>query len=226
MMDNDIDLRDFDNVTRLFPLPGLVMFPHVILPLHIFEPRYCQMTEDALGGDRLITMIQIRPMPKGGAWTEPVEIETVGCLGRIIQHEGLPDGRFKILLLGRKRVRIRREIKSGKLYRTAEVEILDDRASLVPEEVAREELVGLFRKVLERQHRLDTDVAELLEKPVPLGILSDIMSHALSLPPALKQRLLDEPSVDARIDTLLTILRKVTAAEQPGRVFPPPFSPN
>jgi Lon protease-like protein len=225
-MDNDLDLRDFDGVTRLFPLPGLVMFPHVILPLHIFEPRYRQMTEDALAGDGLITMIQIRPMPKGKAWAEPVEIERVGCLGRIIQHEGLPDGRFNILLLGRKRVRVRRELESGKLYRTAEVEILDDQAPLVPEEAAREELVGLFRKVLERQDRLDTDLAELLEKAVPLGILSDIVSHTLTLAPALKQRLLEEVSVDARIDTLLSVLRKIAAAEQPGRAFPPPFSPN
>jgi Lon protease-like protein len=225
-MDNDIDLRDFDRVARLFPLPGLVMFPHVILPLHIFEPRYRQMTEDALAGDRLITMIQISPMPKGKVWTEPVDIERVGCLGRIIQHERLPHGRFNILLLGRKRVLIRRELESGKLYRTAEVEVLDDQAPLVPEAAARDELVGLFRKVLERQHRLNTDLAELLERAVPLGVLCDIMSHALTLPPALKQRLLAETSVDSRIDSLLTILRKIAAVEDPVRTFPPPFSPN
>ena len=65
MMDNDLDLRDFANVTRLFPLPNLVMFPHVVLPLHIFEPRYRQMTEDALAGDRLITMVQITPPARG-----------------------------------------------------------------------------------------------------------------------------------------------------------------
>ncbi|HEU5119195.1 MAG TPA: LON peptidase substrate-binding domain-containing protein, partial [Isosphaeraceae bacterium] len=47
-MQDDLDLRDFDGVTRLFPLAGVVMFPHVVLPLHIFEPRYRQMTRDAL----------------------------------------------------------------------------------------------------------------------------------------------------------------------------------
>jgi uncharacterized protein len=226
MMDNDIDLRDFDHVTRLFPLPSLVMFPHVVLPLHIFEPRYRQMTEDALTGDRLITMIQISPLPKGKLWTEPATIEEVGCLGRIIQHERLLDGRFNILLLGRKRVRIRREIHTDKLYRTAEVEILEDLAPLMPEEPAREELVGLFRKIFEKHHELDTDLADLLEKAVPLGVLSDIISHALSLPPALKQRLLAETSVDTRIETLRAILRKITSAEEADRTFPPPFSPN
>src|SRR6516164_9969292 len=99
MMDNDIDLRDFDRVARLFPLPGLAMFPHVILPLHIFEPRYRQMTEDALAGDRLVTMVQIRPSVKGSRWVEPVPIMEVGCLGKIVQHERLADGRFNFLLL-------------------------------------------------------------------------------------------------------------------------------
>lgn len=74
MMDNDFELRDFANVTRLFPLPNLVMFPHVVLPLHIFEPRYRQMTEDALAGDRLITMVQITPPARGEHWTEPVPL--------------------------------------------------------------------------------------------------------------------------------------------------------
>src|SRR4051794_27194419 len=159
IMDNDIDLRDFDNMARLFPLPGLVMFPHVVLPLHIFEPRYRQMTEDALAGDRLITMIQISPLPSGKSWIEPVKIEEVGCLGRIIQHERLPDGRFNILLLGRKRVRISRELTSDKLYRTAEVELLEDSVPLTPEEPARDELVELFRKIFERHHKLDPDLA-------------------------------------------------------------------
>ena len=74
MMDNDLELRDFANVTRLFPLPNLVMFPHVVLPLHMFEPRYRQMTEDALAGDRLITMVQITPPTRGEHWTEPVPL--------------------------------------------------------------------------------------------------------------------------------------------------------
>ncbi len=53
------DPSTFSGKARLFPLPNLVMFPHVVLPLHIFEPRYRQMTEHSLASDRLITMIQI-----------------------------------------------------------------------------------------------------------------------------------------------------------------------
>jgi Lon protease-like protein len=226
MMDNDFDLRDFSNVTRLFPLPSLVMFPHVVLPLHIFEPRYRQMMADALADDHLITMIQISPHPQGQQWSEPVPLEDVGCLGRIIQHESLPDGCFNMLLLGLKRVRVHREVATGKLYRTAQVEILHDHAPSHPEEPDRAELVGLFRQLFEHRQGLDPDLAQLLEKAVPLGILTDIVSHALSLPPVLKQFLLSETSVDRRVQTIRSILRKVLAAEGDEHVFPPPFSLN
>jgi Lon protease-like protein len=225
MNDPDLDLQDFPHVTRLFPLPDLVMLPHVILPLHIFEPRYRQMTEDALAGDRLITMIQIGT-PQGRPWIEPVPLEEVGCLGKIIQHERLPDGRFNMLLLGWKRVRLSREIATGKLYRGAEIEVLEDEDSSQPEGPARAELTGLFRQLFEQRQGVDPDLAELLGKAVPLGVLTDIIAHALPLPPALKQCLLAETSVDRRVETIQSVLKKAVAAEGQRRVFPPPFSPN
>jgi Lon protease-like protein len=225
-MDHDFDLRDFREITRLFPLPDLVTFPHVVLPLHIFEPRYRQMTEDALAGDRLITMIQISALSQGKTWTEPPPLEEVGCLGKIIQHERLADGRFNFLLLGRKRVRLRREIATGKLYRSAEVEILEDVPSTQPEESARTELIGLFRQVFERHQKLDHDFAAFLEKEVSLGVLTDVISHALALSAGLKQRLLAETSVDQRVKKLRLLLLKVATADEHPRMFPPPFSSN
>lgn len=226
MMDSDFDLQGFSNTARIFPLPNLVMFPHVVLPLHIFEPRYRQMTEDALAGDRLITMIQISPPPRGKRWDEPVPLEVVGCLGRIIRHERLPDGRFNFLLLGLKRVRVNKEINTGKLYRMVEVEILEDVPATQPEEQARGELIGLFRQLMESHQELDPDLDELLRKEVPLGVLSDIIAHTLSLPPALKQQLLEETSVDRRVSTICTALQEVTATRGLARPFPPPFSIN
>src|SRR4051812_3622813 len=103
-MDFDPEAADFPNQCRLFPLPDLVLFPHALLPLHIFEPRYRQMTADALAEDGLVTMVQIRPPPEGcPPWAEPVPIMDVGCLGKIVEHERLDDGRFNIVLLGWKR---------------------------------------------------------------------------------------------------------------------------
>jgi uncharacterized protein len=225
-MTGDDDLRDFANVCRLFPLPKVVLFPHSVLPLHIFEPRYRQMTEDALAGDKLVAVVQCRePIP-----TEPgVEpaLERIAGLGRIIEHERLPDGRFNILLLGRKRVRLGREIPGGTLYRLAEAEILEDENSERPEEPRLSELSTLFRRVFERHGSLDPDLRRLLDEGLPLGTLTDLIAHALRLPPAFKQDLLAETRVDRRADILLEILPQVIAHFSPElRSFPPQFSDN
>jgi Lon protease-like protein len=226
MMEHEYELRDFSGVARLFPLPNLVMFPHVVLPLHIFEPRYRQMTEHSLAGDRLITLVQMTPAPAGKLWTEPVPVEEVGCLGRIIQHERLPDGRFNFLLLGLRRVRLLHEIASDNLYRSAEVEILEDIPASPPEQARREELVSLFRRYYAQFHEPDPDLAELLGRDVPLNVLSDIMVHTLTLTPQLKQCLLAETSVDRRVLKLTTILHKLIGGAADSRPFPPPFSVN
>ena len=167
----------FRQYNKALSLANLVMFPHVVLPLHIFEPRYRQMTEDALAGDGLISIIQITPSPKGEHWKEPVPLESVGCLGKIIQHERLADGRFNILLLGRKRVRLRERDHPQK----NSIGSPRSRSSRInpptqPEGPARGELTSLFRELFESQQRLDADLDELLNKPVPLGLLADIIS--------------------------------------------------
>lgn len=230
-MDDDLDLKDFGQTTRLFPLPRVVLFPHAVLPLHIFEPRYRQMTEDAIATDKLVTIVQLRP-PEGGVLNTlgSPPIEQVGCIGRIIQHERLPDGRFNFLLLGRKRVLLRREIPTIKLYRTAEIEILDDLHDEEGESERRSELIGLFRDALERQKRLDPDLASILETSLSLGVLTDLVAHALGLPADSRQFLLAEPRVVHRADALLNILRQLLGGgpdpTRKPRPYPPPFSLN
>ncbi|WP_435016731.1 LON peptidase substrate-binding domain-containing protein [Tundrisphaera sp. TA3] len=226
-MDDDYDLKNFDNVCRLFPLPGVVLFPHAVLPLHIFEPRYRQMTEDALASDGLITIVQLRP-PEEWASPDRPALEEYGCLGRIVKHERLPDGRFRFLLLGRKRVRLGREIPSEKLYRSAEVEIVED---VEPEEAdlsRRIELIGLFRRML--GDRIDPDLNKLFDANLSLGILTDIIAQAIGLSPTIKQSLLEEPLVAARAAELVGHLeewrqRQGDPGDRPAP-FPPPFSRN
>jgi Lon protease-like protein len=233
-MDDDLDLHHFSNVCRLFPLPGVVLFPHSVLPLHIFEPRYRQMTEDALADDKLITIVQLKSptSPIKGGLGSP-QVEEVACLGRIIQHERLADGRFNFLLLGRKRVRLKREISAeSKAYRIAEVEVLDDLYNDQDEllESSRSELTTLFRRAFEKHQPVDSDLNALLEKKLPLGVLTDIVAHALGLPAEVKQLLLAEPRVDCRAHSLLEILRQILARNPEGasasKPFPPPFSMN
>src|SRR5215831_16552702 len=98
-------LDAFDGVTRLFPLPNLVFFPHVVQGLHIFEPRYRQLMADALSTNQLITIVLLKPGWEPDYDGSPA-IEPVACLGRITWHEQLPDGRYNLRLRGMARVQI------------------------------------------------------------------------------------------------------------------------
>src|SRR6516165_3803446 len=103
----------------IFPLPSVVLFPNVFLPLHIFEPRYRQMVDEALHGDRIIGMVLLRP-----GWERDYDgrppVYPVGCAGVITHAERLADGRFDIVLRGMEKFRITGE-ETGRLYRVAEV---------------------------------------------------------------------------------------------------------
>jgi len=225
-MDSHPDIDDFSHDCRLFPLPDPVLFPHALVPFHIFEPRYRQLTADALAGDRLVTIVQIRPAPQGTPWSEPVPIMDVGCLGKIVQHERLADGRYHIVLLGLKRVRLKREKWSAKLYRIAEAEILEDQDSDQPLEPGRSELIGLFRAVVGQRAVLDENLSTLLDSALPLGVLSDIIAHVLGLPSSVKQALLSEPHVGRRVESLRMILHQNAGQQESKGAFPPPFSVN
>src|SRR5207249_6979709 len=104
----------------LFPLPNVVLFPNVFLPLRIFEPRYRDMVADALDGDRLIGMVLLKP-----GWQQNYEgrppVYPIGCSGLMTHAERLPDGRYNIVLRGIERFRIVREDHT-RAYRSAIVE--------------------------------------------------------------------------------------------------------
>jgi Lon protease-like protein len=104
----------------IFPLPGVVLFPGTLLPLHIFEPRYQVMVSQALAGDRMIGMSMLDGT---GTPADPPAVLPLGGAGRIVEQERLDDGRFNIILEGVYRYRILREEPSAP-YRTATVEVI------------------------------------------------------------------------------------------------------
>lgn len=219
------DLSDFTGVCRLFPLPGVVLLPHAVLPLHVFEPRYRQLTEHALAGDRLVTIVQALPTAD---WKDPAEppIEEVACVGRILDCERLPDGRFRFLLLGCRRVRLVRELRDAPtLYRQAEGILLDEKDDVHPLDPRREELIRLFRGVAQAGGGLDADLAALLATDVGLGPLTDIVAHSLGLSPEAQQRFLVDCNAPRRAESLIRLLRVALPASAHDD-FPPPFSPN
>jgi Lon protease-like protein len=217
-------LRDFSGTARLFPLPNLVLFPKVIQGLHIFEARYRQMTADALAGDQLIAVVMLKADADEAA--ERPAIERVACLGEIIWHEKLADGRYNLRLRGVSRARIIKEVPTGKLYRSARVELLPD---VTPSDLA--ELSQLRRNLAEavlprfvEDSPAQQQLRELFDGDAPLGQVCDILSYALPLPVELKQSLLAEPHADRRAAAIAEALR--ISAARADRPFPPPFSAN
>src|SRR5262249_30206454 len=113
MSDDLASLEGFGGEARLFPLPNLVLFPAVVQPLHIFEPRYRTLMADALAGDRLMALALLRP-----GWEEDYHqsppVHSVVCLGKIFKEQLLPDGRYNLLLYGLARARILDELQTDK----------------------------------------------------------------------------------------------------------------
>src|SRR5262245_1419373 len=105
---------DLPQTIAVFPLTGAIMLPRGVLALNIFEPRYLNMVDDALGGDRLIGMIQ----PATGDEDEPApDLAEIGTVGRITAFQEMPDGRYLITLTGICRFELEREFDARTPYR-------------------------------------------------------------------------------------------------------------
>ena len=124
----------FSGLARVFPLPNLVMFPHVMQALHIFEPRYKAMLEEAIEDDRLIALGVLAP-----GWEQHYDgrptLRSTACLCRVATHQRTPEGTYNVLLLGVRRLRLVRELPPKKVFRVVEAELMDDH---LPDDVPAE----------------------------------------------------------------------------------------
>jgi Lon protease-like protein len=231
MNEDQTALEEFSGIARLFPLPGLVLFPHTVQPLHIFEPRYRQMTADALAGDKLIAIVLLR-----AGWEEQYDerpaTHPIGCLGRIVADQLLPDGRYNLMLRGLARIRIVDELPATRLFRQARVDVLADH---IPDDV--DELmalrVGLADLILPRiaTGQIHEQLQALFQGELPLGQLCDVLAFALPLSPEVKQELLEITDVPDRARHLMEAFRAVVGgpampAAEGNKRFPPDFSAN
>jgi uncharacterized protein len=200
----------------IFPLPNVVLFPNVFLPLHIFEPRYRQMVGDALAGDRLIGMVLLQPGYEATYERTPPVYE-VGCVGLVTHVERLADGRFNIVLRGIERFRIIGEENpsSNVLYR---------RALIAP---LAESVGGNGAAVLKSERRrLESLLTPLfsgslaghgLPPAMPDEDLVNALSQYLELEPVEKQALLERDGPLARCRSLMELLEMKKMMEQkPG----------
>lgn len=216
---------------RLFPLPNLVLFPHVMQPLHIFEPRYRDLLEDALADDRLIAMAALAPGWQSDYDGRPALYPTA-CLGRILACCQLDDGTYNVLLLGLCRVRLLRELATSRQFRVAEAELRGDECSagsLTRQGVLRRKIREAILRILPTLPEVEEQLDQLLGSDVPLGVLTDVVAFMLDINLGQKQSLLAEVDVLRRAKLLLRYLSKAAAAMAAARAasrFPPEFSLN
>lgn len=182
----------------IFPLPNVVLFPDVRLPLHIFEPRYREMTRDALAAERVIGMVLIEP--GGDPAEQRAPVFGTGCLGRIVEHQELDDGRFLIVLQGERRFRIESEEDGDRAYRVASARLLDDPAYDALDDAVRlalaQERTQLEQRMLELVNEREPDAARVLSERMraldPIELLH-ALAFGIDRPPLEKQSLLEAP---------------------------------
>jgi ATP-dependent Lon protease len=221
----------FSGTARLFPLPNLVLFPHVLQPLHIFEPRYRDMLEAAMADDRLIAMGLLMPGWEADYDGRP-PVLPMACLGRVASCQQLADGRYNVLLAGLKRAAISKELPPSKSFREARVRLKEDRYPMqgaAARPALQRHLLEVFAQKLPRSAEMREQFDHLLATQISLGTLTDILAYSIDLTVGAKQRLLCELDVDRRAAMLVEHLehsdRQPAAAPSPA-VFPPGFSAN
>lgn len=209
----------------LFPLPNVVLFPRAVLPLHIFEERYKAMTAHALEGDRQIAMALLRPGWEKNYYSKPV-IDPVVCVGRILTHERLEDGKYNFLLQGTTRARVVREF-AGKPYRFAELEPLAETPAMeidLAEE--RRRLTELFDDSSLLATGIGRQFRQLLASPLPTADLADLIAFSFLDNIPLKQALLSETDVRLRVSRAVSAFEAQRAAAHSATPFAFSEDPN
>lgn len=194
---------DLPAVIPLFPLPNVVHFPRVPLPLHVFEERYRAMVRDALDGDRLIGMVLLQAGWEA-AYHEAPPVFEVGTAGEIVRADPLDDGRWNIVLRGVREFAIRTETMAAGGYRTAQVEWRTGRSRPVPPEAPARiwSLVREYLALLERPMVLAAEPDDDLDAE----LLVNVLAQQIDLPVVDRQALLEAPDVAERATRLATAL--------------------
>jgi ATP-dependent Lon protease len=232
-----LDLTHFKGIVRLFPLPDLVMYPHVMQPLNVFEPRYRDLLNAALDSDGLIAMSMLVP-----GWESDYEgrpaVFPFACLGKVVTHQRQENGHYNILLLGTRRIRILEELPPRRTFREAKVDVLDDFVMSENDpfrDDLQAELSQRFQDTLPSGQTATPAVSQLLSGEIPLSVLTDLVSFALPIDLKTKCKLLAESDVDRRATMLLKAInaqgepkpkRKATQLRTKRFGKLPPFSPN
>jgi ATP-dependent Lon protease len=209
--DRDATLAAALHRLPLFPLPNVVLFPHALLPLHIFEERYRAMTRDILAGTRLFAVSLITP--EASEQDERPPVRPIAGVGEVIMAHELPDGRFNLVVRGRARVHIDEELPSDLPYRLVAATLLPDAPVVDPAEIrdadqALRALVGQLADAVPEMAELLRQMIVEAETP---SELVDAVASALIVNPTLRQRLLETREVGKRIERVTSEIVAMTS---------------
>lgn len=207
-----LNAADLPQLIPVFPLDGALLLPGGELPLQIFEPRYLNMIDDVMAGERVIGMIQTRA---GGTRSQP-RLAAVGCLGRVTNYAETSDGRYLITLTGVCRFEVGEELSLRTPYRQVRarydrfVADLNREEDALADPDARKRFAKALKRYLNaRELDIDWDTANT----APLEALVNSLSMGLPFEPAEKQALLEADGLDGRFEAL-TALLEIDALEE------------
>jgi len=203
---------DLPAIVPLFPLTSAIVFPRGQLPLHIFEPRYLNMVDDALAANRVIAMIQ--PLPNG-----PEEaLAAVGTLGRITSFSETDDGRYMLTLTGLARFRLVEELPVKTPYRQARADFAAfERDLSAPKRTSidRERLRTALQAYVDT-HGFEADWSAV--DNAPSEALVNAVATLCPFDAAAKQALLETETLPDRCAALIALLEMEAAPDLSGRL--------
>jgi uncharacterized protein len=187
----------------IFPLPNCVLLPGGLLPLHVFEPRYRELTRDCLAGSQLMAIARLRPGYETSYYGRPPVYDRCG-VGRIICSEELPDGRFALLLRGIARIEIARELPADRSYRRVEARMLadqeHDRGAAHDHHRRLIKLCDRLAEVIEKGGPQLRDLVRSFDDP---GACADAIAAALVMDADARQELLEAVNPTVRLERTL-----------------------
>ncbi len=208
---------NFSRPLPVFPLPNVILLPHAVLPLHVFEERYRQMVDQSLDGSGQIALATFAG--EESEWRSEYDgtpkLRPIVCVGQIVQHEGLPDGRHNILVHGVCRARIldMAEPEEGRLYRCATlspIEVPDDDEEPPELDDVREKLRSIMQRDRLRRLRSIETVREWFDRDdIPTHALLELIGFTIVKQHDTQYGLLAEPDARRRAEIIIRELSEL-----------------
>ena len=205
---------DLPGIMPIFPLTGVLLLPRAALPLNVFEPRYLELVDDALKSNRLIGIIQ--PTESEETVLRP-KLSQVGCAGRVISWRETDDNRYLITLAGLCRFRVKEEVSALSAYRQVACDFAPFAGDLAQGDedgdFPRERLLSALKDYLSRR---DMKANWKSVMTAPAESLVNALAMMCPFEPAEKQALLEAPSWEERVSTLVALLEISTMGQGSG----------